>query len=173
MRLLTTICYIIFIVLGSIAAFNIFVYILGYFAVQIEKKGKIIFLLIILCSILFLFLSNIFLDIHYKNISNILLAISFAFFLIFIIIASINFFEWNMRNNSKTQIPTIKNKTYKNEPNFLFRFLSFVGMFYIFHEIFDDDDNNNDFHNQKEDFHEHENDDTYNFEDDDHHGNDC
>lgn len=152
MRLVSTICFIIFIVLGLIVAFNIFAYVLGFFVVQRKKKGNIIFLLIFVLSIFFLSLSGLFFTMQYKYITYILFGISIALFLIFVIIVSNNLFEKYIRNtpeNTSNNQPVVKNTSKvehhnnKNEPGFFTTVLALFGIFYIFHELIDDNDNHN------------------------------
>ena len=161
MRLLSTICCIILIILGSIVVFNIFAYTLGFFAVQREKKGKIILLLLLLLSVISLFIAEYFSTLKYINLYNLFIYLFFILLLILIIIIVNNIIDWHCdRYYNYNKIITPNNYANKNNSNenkehvFFYKIISYIGLFYIFHEIFSEDNDSNHF---QDDFYNDEN----------------
>ena len=90
MRFLSTLFYMILIVIGIIVSINVFAFIMGFFIIQKEQKGKIVYLYMVLL-IATLFLAALFsLFFKYEYISKFFLILSMLFLLMLAIILANN-----------------------------------------------------------------------------------
>lgn len=142
MRFLNTLFYMILIVIGIIISFNIYAYVMGFFVIKREEKGKIVYFFILLIAV-GLFLLAFFSEfLKYTFLSKVFLILSALFLLMLAIIVSNNSLIYdNSDSQSYKMIHNNKSHhTQKNGHSFLYNLFAFFGLLYLFHEVFDDDD---------------------------------
>lgn len=178
MRFLSTLFYMILITIGIIISINIFAFIMGFFIIQKEQKGKIVYLYMLLL-IATLFLAALFaLFFKYEYISKFFLILSMLFLLMLAIIVANNSLLNDSEEHNTHYTKSITNNNSKNGHSILYNTLAILGLLYLFHEVFDYDNYDNDnYHNfDDENFHDdhHYNDDyhDYNYDNDDNYDSD-
>ena len=143
MRFLNTLFYMILIVIGIIISFNIYAYVMGFFVIKREEKGKIVYFFILLIAV-GLFLLAFFSEfLKYTFLSKVFLILSALFLLMLAIIVSNNSLIYGSSDSQSYNKMIHNNKshhTQKNGHSFLYNLFAFFGLLYLFHEVFDDDD---------------------------------
>ena len=143
MRFLSTLFYMILIVIGIIVSINVFAFIMGFFVIQKEQKGKIVYLyMLLLIAALFLAALFTLTFFKYEFIAKFFLILSMLFLLMLAIIVANNSLIYdNSDSQSYKMIHNNKSHhTQKNGHSFLYNLFAFFGLLYLFHEVFDDDD---------------------------------
>lgn len=143
MRFLNTLFYMILIVIGIIISINIYAYVMGFFVIKREEKGKIVYFYILLIAV-GLFLLAFFSEfLKYTFLSKVFLILSALFLLMLAIIVSNNSLIYDSSDSQSYKMIIHNNKshhTQKNGHSFLYNLFAFFGLLYLFHEVFDDDD---------------------------------
>lgn len=169
MRFLSTLFYMILIVIGIIVSINVFAFIMGFFIIQKEQKGKIVYLYMVLL-IATLFLAALFsLFFKYEYISKFFLILSMLFLLMLAIILANNSLLDDSSEHETCYKKSITNNNSKNRHSMFYNTIAFLGLLYLFHEVFDDDDYYDDYY---DDNYDHFNDENFHDDNDDYYNND-
>ena len=157
MRFLSTLFYMILTVIGIIISINIFAYIMCFFIIKKEQKGKIVYLYMLLL-IAVLILAALFASyFKYIYLYKTFFILSMLFLLMLaIIIANNSILDSSTEYRTHYKKDLTKSNS-KNGHSTFYNLLAFFGLFYLFHEVFYDDDND-DSHFNNEDFHDSDND---------------
>ena len=158
MRFLSTLFYMILIVIGIIVSINVFAFIMGFFVIQKEQKGKIVYLYMLLL-IAALFLSALFTltFFKYEFIAKFFLILSMLFLLMLAIIVANNSLLNDSEERDTHYTKALTNNNSKNGHSIFYNTLAILGLVYLFHEVFDDDDyhyDDNYNHYNDENFHD-------------------